>query len=235
MTKDAGHDEFMNSFTPHIKERIAKTWMYITQPQDGMDFDTSVVPEAMEDKLAIMKVQAMKKYIPDPNSKILQVGAGDGLETKLFMDVGFKNITGLTVGKGNIKRAKELYGIDLHYQDMHFTKFPTGSFDAVVGFQVIEHSAAPIIAMLEFSRLFKPHGKVILDVPSHDHWTLMDNNPHHLLVLTEKQGVSLLVKAGFSDAFALPGENIGLLFIGTKDVPNSCEDHYKHLADGELF
>ncbi len=97
-------------------------------------------------------------------TKILDIGAGNGGETKVLIDKGY-TVTGITLGKDNIKFAKEKYNVDLIEMDMNHLDFLINSFDAVMMIQTFEHFLSPFIATIEIWRALRKDGLCYLDVP----------------------------------------------------------------------
>jgi len=84
---------------------------------------------------------------PDKFPVLLNIGAGEGLETKILHDLGYKTV-GMINGDINAKFAKENYrytNILFVKHDMHDLPFKSESFDAVYMNHTFEHSYAPFI------------------------------------------------------------------------------------------
>jgi SAM-dependent methyltransferase len=204
--------------------------------QDGDNYDTSGLPK---DPKAHPYIAYMDKFLPDKNIKILDIGAGDGAEVRMFMDYGYKDVTGITVGRYNCSRAKELHNVDLKFMDMHFTTFPNKTFDAVIGFQVFEHTPAPLLLGLEINRLLKPGGKVLLETPVGEVHFPYDYNPHHLYVIEKWQGKNMLRKCGFTnvkvEARPKDGKEARYIFYGEKVGDGAHVNHFNDIVNGKFL
>lgn len=113
---------------------------------DKMKFITSIIP-------------------PEKYPKMLNIGAGEGLETRVLKDLGY-DVTGIVRGEINLEYAHKNYP-DIHFieADMHDLPFLNESFDAVYMNQTFEHSYAPFIFLLELYSILKPSGRIWTAMP----------------------------------------------------------------------
>jgi SAM-dependent methyltransferase len=219
-------------YTPDLIKRIGSTWASIMRCQDGDDYD-QVTPCIEGD---IHKyITYLEKYLPDRSLKILEIGAGDGSETRLLMDAGWNNITGITVGHGNVLRGKETYNVDLLYMDMHFMDFPCETFDAIIGFQTYEHTPAPILLGLEFNRVLKSDGKILLEVPIGEQHMPEKPNPHHLNVVDDWQARAQLAMSGFTNIETVKVQHDMMTVYGEKREGGSHNNHFNDLVNGKFL
>jgi len=142
-------------------------------------------------------IEIFKKYIPNTRyRRILNIGAGSGLENYLLEKEGYHMI-GITLGKDNIQLAKKKFGIHLFEMDMHVLEFPRETFHGVYCVQTFEHSLSPWILTLEIYRVLKTEGRVLIDVPEADNpvmWT-----PWHYSLLYPDQIRRLFTTWGFKE------------------------------------
>lgn len=232
-----GHDTLEAYYTEALRKRIGDTWASIMRCQDGDDFDEAGSDESRKNpKHPYLAVLA--KHITDKNARILEVGAGDGSETRMFMDNGYKNITGITIGNKNVERGRDKYGVNLIYEDMHFMSFDNELFDYVIGFQTYEHTPAPLLLGLEFMRVLKPGGKVILEVPTGAKHFTLDNNPHHVNVFDAWQGPRMLMKCGFEnvgcDQYDISDGERRYVFYGEKIGRGNHNNHFNDVVAGKF-
>lgn len=68
----------------------------------------------------------------------------------------------------------------------------------VAGFQVFEHAMSPFIFLLEQNRVLKEGGRLLLEWPPGDNYS-MEDNPHHQICYSPGQAYALLQKTGFQD------------------------------------
>jgi SAM-dependent methyltransferase len=102
---------------------------------------------------------------PSEFPKMLNIGAGEGLETKILKDLGY-DVTGIIRGKPNLEFATRNYpDIKFVDTDMHDLPFSCDSFDAIYMNQVFEHAFAPFIFLLELYCVLKEGGRMWLGLP----------------------------------------------------------------------
>lgn len=165
-------------------------------------------------------IEEFSTYIPiDKFRKVLNLGAGDGGETKLLQDKGYE-VIGITVGMDNIKLAKQQYGIDLIEADMNILGFSPNSFDAIFLAQTFEHFLSPFIACLEMWRVLRTGGRIYIDVPDPDddkEWVIWHTN-----LLYPRQIVKMFELCGFKHVQGLNNKN-RLKFIFEKISDDKIE------------
>lgn len=112
-------------------------------------------------------IKSTIEYIPpDKFPRLLDIGVGEGYETKLLRDLGY-DVIGIIMGQINLEFAYEHYpDITFVEDDMHDLPFPSESFDAVYMNHTFEHSYAPFIFLLELYCVLKLHGRVLIIIPS---------------------------------------------------------------------
>jgi ubiquinone/menaquinone biosynthesis C-methylase UbiE len=105
--------------------------------------------------------------------KILDAGTGPGIVAFLLAELGH-DVTGVDFSEGMLRNAlknKESLGlpVDFRIGDAEKLPFDDNAFDAVVSRYVLWTVADPLKAMLEWKRVLKPGGKVVI----------VDGNWHH--------------------------------------------------------
>jgi len=123
--------------------------------------------------------------------EILDVGCGTGRLFNHLIEIG-KRARGITLNKKEIKGLKN--SSDLYLGDVHKLPFRDALFDAVIAWDVIEHTVAPFIALSEIYRVLRPKGKFLCYIPGED-WIDCD---YHCIVLNAKQFKHLSKLVGFS-------------------------------------
>lgn len=176
--------------------RIDSTWKSVLTCQEGHLADGApALPKDQAD--SCLRVVTLRKHGITENMKILEFGSGGGGALQDMINAGYKDVTGLTLGKANVKHAKDNYNIDLLHMDFHFTNFPNSTFDAIIGWHTLEHSPSPLLAGLEFNRVLKNGGKLFMQTPGGEHWFPCDTNVHHISVMDGWYQKNLLTKCGF--------------------------------------
>ena len=131
---------------------------------------------------------------PEDYPRLLDVGAGDGYETKRLMDVGYE-VVGITLGEDNVRTALERYGVHLNAIDMHNLPFPEGYFDCAVVCHTLEHALAPHMVVGELRWVLRDGGRVYVVVPDPTRPEM--KTVWHLSLMTREQVVDLFRYWGF--------------------------------------
>jgi len=228
---ESGHEVMDAYYNDRLKKRIGDTWASAMRCQDGDDWDQCSSP----DHVYHPYLKILDENLPHKNLKMLEVGAGDGSETRMFLDHGYTDITGITVGRKNVDRGKALHGVDLLYMDMHFMDFPNESFDVVIGFQTYEHSMAPLLLGLEFNRVLRKNGRIIMHVPTGVAHMPPENNPHHLNVLEQWQAKSMFMRSGFSNIKIVQCTSEMMYIYGEKRGSGEHNNHFNDIVNGKFL
>jgi SAM-dependent methyltransferase len=110
-------------------------------------------------------VEASKRFIPDKNARILDIGCATGALLYEFKKVGYSNCIGLDPSPSCARTGLKLYGINIlncaiseivNYQD---------PFDFIILNSVLEHIRDVKESILAMSRLLKPGGLIWIEVP----------------------------------------------------------------------
>ncbi len=124
---------------------------------------------------------------------VLDVGFGTGYSLEKFKKLGINPI-GITLDNNELQGALLLH-YDVRLMDMAFLEFEDKKFDLVWCRHAIEHSAMPMIALMEFKRVLKDGGHLYLEMPS-DNVVHLDNANHYSL-FSDTAWQSLFNKVGF--------------------------------------
>ena len=99
------------------------------------------------------------------DSKLLEVGCGEGTGLLIARHLGFKKLVGVEVSKERLKKAKDKLGsqasLILVPPDSRLP-FSDGCFDIVVSAAVIEHTLDSAGFVREIARVVQPGGYVII-------------------------------------------------------------------------
>lgn len=106
---------------------------------------------------------------------VLNAGCGDGVQAVIYKN-NFKRMVGVDINQDRLAAAKQLteyYGIK-NFETIcaSIEKTPLNEkFDKIIAIDVIEHVINPEIATIEFYRLLKDDGKLLITFPAmHDKW-----------------------------------------------------------------
>jgi len=214
-------EKFLSTLTPD-QIRLAKKWEAYLAISKKAETEGKGIDEAPE-QLIKQSIEFFAKHVPpEKYPNVLDIGAGFGLETKMLMEKGYK-ATGITLGKDNIKVAKERFGVELIEMDMHNLRFPPDTFDAIYMSHTFEHAIAPWMLILEMRFVLKDGGRVFLEVPTPDH---PDHDViWHTNLLYPKQISRLFRMAGFKEIARSDSPKIHRLIY--EKLPNNHPD-FKH-------
>lgn len=146
------------------------------------------------------KMDVVRRYAAN-GADILFLGCGDGLEVWEARNAGY-NAHGVTLGSADVARANAIYGLTLTCCDAHFLPMEWEErYDAVFGFQFLEHSLSPFLLLWEVHRVLRVGGWCYFEVP-HATFTEDYTNWHHLASPTPPQMRGWLRKLGFTSIMA---------------------------------
>ena len=193
-------------------------------------------------------MEFITEHMPVANfPRMLDIGAGEGLETKALKDLGY-DVTGIVRGEVNIEFAKENFpGIEFVDCDMHDLPFPSNSFDGIYTNQVFEHAFAPFIFLIEMFCVLREGGRVWIAMPefkekgdptankdinyiSHHHPNIISWNI--LSQMFEKTGFKVLYKKAieknpyFDNPYLLEKQPISFLHSDVQTVVNKRRELY---------
>ena len=94
---------------------------------------------------------------------VLDVGCGQGFAGEHFVRQGF-TVTGVT-GNPDEKSECRRRGIKVVEADFHFLSMPDESFDLVFSSHSLEHSISPLFALLEWTRVLRRGGYMMVVLP----------------------------------------------------------------------
>lgn len=178
--------------TAHNVQKMSSSFLNLVMTQNGQDTDDYCIGDNNK----------VEKYLSDlpKGSDVLLLGTGTGREVLVAKELGL-HAKGTTLGSRNIDfgidmldlQADEL--LECLNEDLPFRK---ETFDCVAGFQVFEHTLSPLAFLLEQSRVLKFGGKLVLEWPPANQFS-MEGNPHHQVCFSFGQAKALFQKAGFAD------------------------------------
>lgn len=133
--------------------------------------DLGYHPDKTKDNLSLEELArkdpslaAVAENLPPPGSDILDVGCGYGYLTNALRKMGMR-VQGVDVASEPIAYAKKLYGD--FFEQKEATDL-SGSYDMIIGIELIEHLTDPLGFVKKCAELLKPGGKIILTTPNKD-------------------------------------------------------------------
>ncbi len=137
------------------------------------------VPTEYGFTLPQIRHQLASAYLTEPVDALLDFGCGNGANSVLFAEDA-KKVVGIDVVPAHIEAARDYaakHGLDnvsyLCY-DGGTLPFDDASFDYVICFEVLEHTADDAAALAEVRRVMRPGATITLSVPNK--WYLMETH-----------------------------------------------------------
>ena len=114
------------------------------------------------------------------NAAILDVGTSTGTNLRMLTDAGFTNVTGSDLSDESVRWCAEKGLPPVVKGDACALPFEAGRFDLVLATDIIEHVDDDRAAVVEFLRVLRPDGHVLITVPTFKSlWGLQDLLAHH--------------------------------------------------------
>ena len=128
-----------------------------------------------------MIINLIKKIGINKTDKILEIGCSGGPLINFLKHSGFMNIYGIDISVDAINLCKKKGLTNVAVMDGAKTQFKNEEFDVIIASDILEHIKNGHSALLEWYRLLKPNGKLILFVPAFDFlWSGHDKiNKHY--------------------------------------------------------
>ena len=161
--------------------------------------------ESVYRKLALRDhVAFITKAAGNRSVDVLDVGCGSGTLLGLLKHRGFR-VTGLDFSAEAAAIAKAENGVDVAVGTLEEAHFPAESFDVVTLFHVMEHVTNPRLVLAQVSRVLKPNGVAILQVPNIESWQFKIfgarwyglDIPRHVIDYSRNSMLKLLADSGF--------------------------------------
>jgi SAM-dependent methyltransferase len=148
--------------------------------------DRTTDPQLFNDKKKLDLVQSHK-----PGKRLLDVGSAMGGFMRVASEAGF-SVEGVEVSQFGAEYTRKQLGLPVHACSLRDAALPSGSFDVVTMWDVIEHLSDPLDNLAEVSRVLRPGGLCFIttgDVSSRyarmlgKRWHLL-TPPQHLFYFT---------------------------------------------------
>jgi SAM-dependent methyltransferase len=115
-------------------------------------------------RLAII-ADILAPFVPDTQSRILDVGCATGRLLALLRDRGFPRVTGLDPSPACAAAADRLYGVAVRTTTLSHLHETGDTFDVVILVGVLEHVRDLDTALAEVRAVLSPNGIVYVEVP----------------------------------------------------------------------
>ena len=137
------------------------------------------------------------KFIPDRQTRLLDVGCGQGYASLKFKEMGYQQVTAITLSNEDVEATRKR-GIDSYNMDMTFLAFENKIFDALWVRHALEHSPFPYLTLLEFNRVLIPGGFIYVEMPMPGTPRVLENWPNHYSIFGEQMWNTLFNRSGFN-------------------------------------
>lgn len=108
----------------------------------------------------------LKRAMPKPNVRLLEVGCGNGNFMVYLRDRGWQ-VTGVDISPYAVTLASRR-GLQVFQGELSEFNFAPNQFDGIVMYHVLEHVYFPKELLRETCRILKPGGNLIIEVPNID-------------------------------------------------------------------
>lgn len=153
-----------------------------------------------ESRRKILK-HLLRRFMPDRQSRILDVGCGTGHHLLYLRRLGYPNVQGQDLSPLAIAFCQQLGVNDVVQCDATRMPFAAGQFDALLVMDVLEHLPNERTALQEFWRVLKPGGIILLTVPAFSFlWSHHDEVLHHYRRYRHRDVARLAAANGFQIA-----------------------------------
>lgn len=163
-------------------------------------------------------LEVWARFLPwIPSGKLLDVGCGSGVWLEWIRKLGW-DVQGVDFDPEAVKAAR-LAGLNVKCGSVEDQNYPSGSFDAIILYHVIEHVPDPIATLRECARLLKSGGTLVIGTPNgaslghrffKQDWRGLEP-PRHLHIFSPQSLQRALNVAGFEDVQIRP--DIGLSIV----------------------
>jgi ubiquinone/menaquinone biosynthesis C-methylase UbiE len=133
----------------------------------------------------VHRYNVVKEYI-NLTDVVLDIACGTGYGTNQLLNYTNGKVTGGDISaeaiEGCKKRWADKANLDFLVMDGTSLSFPDSYFDKIISFETIEHTAQYKEMLLEFNRVLKPSGLLILSTPNQRITSPDGNikNPYHV-------------------------------------------------------
>ena len=164
------------------------------------------------------------------NGRILDVGCGSGRFLKWLKEHGW-DVYGVELSEKAAQNAAKS-GLNVFCGELQDAGYSSGSFDAILINQVLEHVHDPMAILREANRLLKNGGRLIVGVPNiesyesrifGEYWSPLDI-PRHLYHFSFPVLAAMLDMTGF-----YVSKSVGKMFF----IPHSNRQSLRYLAEKE--
>lgn len=142
-----------------VHDRIREFW-----DRDSHTYDDSASHSISDPLEAAAWRAALRRALPDPGAKVLDVGAGTGALSLLAAELGYA-VTALDLSEGMLSKARakaEASGVELTFVVGPGAEPPPGPFDAIMERHVAWTMPDPVAVFRAWRDVMVPGGRLVL-------------------------------------------------------------------------
>ena len=120
--------------------------------------------QTTEGRMMAHKMDILAPFLTS-NASLLEVGCGTGV----FLDIAQKRghkVLGIDLSHDAVEYAQRAFGVDARTGRLEEVELPSGEFDAVTMWDLIEHVDAPRSVLAEARRILRDGGILVLETPN---------------------------------------------------------------------
>ena len=138
-------------------------------PDKSIDYDSvSKIYDQVRAGEPEMIFHLLEEYVPDSESKVLDIGCGTGNNSLLFQKATHAQVIGLDSSFGMLAEAqRKAPQISFIHASADNIPVKQGSFDMLFMTEVVHHLPSMDDAMQEMSRVLRPQGRICIVTQSH--------------------------------------------------------------------
>jgi ubiquinone/menaquinone biosynthesis C-methylase UbiE len=145
----------------------------------------------------------IKKMNLSKDARILEVGCSGGPLISLLKNENFQNVFGIDISENAIEVCKERGVNNTFVMDALNLKFGNEEFDLIIASDILEHIEDDFSALIEWNRVLKTNGKLIVFVPAFNSlWSHHDEINHHYRRYTKTMLLKRLRNNGFNPDYS---------------------------------
>ena len=160
--------------------------------------------EWLERRFRIWRARRLRRLLPPPPARVLDVGCGRGVFLGGLRNAGYE-VHGTQLSRTAAASIQARYGFEVFVGDLPDAPWPAAYFDVITVWHVLEHMPDPARALDCLAGLLRPGGLLIVEVPNAGGWSarlfgwrwLHWDREHHLVHFTWPVLRDMLERRGF--------------------------------------
>lgn len=165
------------------------------------------------------------------SGQALDIGTGGGVYAASLKRLGWQ-VTGVEFDPTAAANTAERYGLTIRTGTLEDAQFPSGSFDFISMFHVIEHLPDPVATLKECRRVLQPGRRIMLRTPNFDSLTRREfgkfwrgvEAPRHLCLFNRESLQKALTAAGFRNVRATTISSATRYYVKTSMEIRAAQD-----------